>query len=419
MNSKHLKRDISENIFATLLFVAFLFLRPILTINLLPSMRIAGLNVLEIFSISVTYAFLIYTCLNIKRIKFDSICWLLIIFAGYSIFSLAWGSSVREIAKLLLPVCIFFMVRSINPGKNYLRLLYMIAILGLAIPTIGSGVLIGIGKGLGMTVYQTGLERYSGLYFGIHSLAHASYIVLPLSLLFLESSNDSLTKNKAILLLTMTLITFSFFCMYKSYVRTTWVGTFILTNFYLLKKRKYVLLTCMYIIILILAFSSENLEKAFHDFIKPISGQEDISLIGSSRFGIWKDIIDLIYENGIVRLILGLGFTEYGQITSYGKSGSLIAIAHNDFLGLLLSLGLVGLIIYTASLFNIYIDIYKSKIKGELKSIFLGFLIAVVAMNILSNSYLSRIEMSQYFYFIIGSFYAYRDKVPSESISEI
>ena len=134
MNSKHLKRDISENIFATLLFVAFLFLRPILTINLLPSMRIAGLNVLEIFSISVTYAFLIYTCLNIKRIKFDSICWLLIIFAGYSIFSLAWGSSVREIAKLLLPVCIFFMVRSINPGKNYLRLLYMIAILGLAIP---------------------------------------------------------------------------------------------------------------------------------------------------------------------------------------------------------------------------------------------------------------------------------------------
>ena len=260
-----------------------------------------------------------------------------------------------------------------------------------------------------MKVYWTGLERYSGLYSGIHSLAHSSFIVIPLCLLYIENIEMENARNTIIKVLIIFLIISALFCIFKSYTRTTWIGSFILINYYLYAKKKFYLIALILIVIIFFGVISNDVKKAFLDISEPLSGQDELRKIGSSRFGIWADIIDIIKANGFVRLILGLGLTEYSGITSYHKSGSLLAISHNDFLGLLLTLGLVGISIYIASLIQIIYDITKSPLHENKKSIFIGFIFSVLLMNFLSNSYISRIESAQYYYFIIGCFYIYKD----------
>ena len=198
--------------------------------------------------------------------------------------------------------------------------LLILAIFGLAIPIIGSALLIAVGKGLEMKVYWTGLERYSGLYVGIHTLAHSSFLVFPLFLLSIESDSIALSKNRKILVaLYLFLMFFGAYCMLKSYTRTTWIGTFILINFYLFKKRKFSLLSIFYIDIFVFALTSIDLKKAFFDILEPLSTEKDIRTIGSSRFGIWMDSLNIIKENGFTRFILVIEFAKHDNLTSYNK----------------------------------------------------------------------------------------------------
>ena len=73
------------------------------------------------------------------------------------------------------------------------------------------------------------------------------------------------------------------------------------------------------------------------------------------------------------------------------------------------TLGILGLLLYTFILGNIVYDISTSNLDRELKYSYLALIIAVIFMNFASNSYLSRFELNQFFFFIIGIFYALRD----------
>jgi hypothetical protein len=48
----------------------------------------------------------------------------------------------------------------------------------------------------------------------------------------------------------------------------------------------------------------------------------------------------------------------------------------------------------------------NSGITSKLKYYFISFLLAVVAMNFASNSYVNRFPLAQLFWFIVGVFYA-------------
>jgi O-antigen ligase len=169
----------------------------------------------------------------------------------------------------------------------------------------------------------------------------------------------------------------------------------------------------MYIGIIFIALTSSNIEKAFLDITKPLKGEQEIGRIGSSRIRIWDETLDKIKNEDFSRLILGNGFKINRE------KNSMVASTHNDFLGLFLTLGIAGLFLYISILIQIFFDILRSDIKVGLKFNYFGFLIAVIAMNALSNSYISRVEASQYFYFIVGSFYVFNKNRPKNMIKAI
>jgi hypothetical protein len=56
-------------------------------------------------------------------------------------------------------------------------------------------------------------------------------------------------------------------------------------------------------------------------------------------------------------------------------------------------------------------DIFYSPIDIKLKIIFIGILFSVIAMNFVSNSYIVRVELAQYFWLFMGIFYALNDNI--------
>jgi hypothetical protein len=56
-------------------------------------------------------------------------------------------------------------------------------------------------------------------------------------------------------------------------------------------------------------------------------------------------------------------------------------------------------------------DIFLSAIDIKLRIIFIGVLFSVIVMNLVSNSYIVRVELAQYFWLFMGIFYALNDNL--------
>ena len=192
--------------------------------------------------------------------------------------------------------------------------------------------------------------------------------------------------------------------LYKTYVRTTWIGLIVFMASYLVGRKNYKLFAAIPFILLCAAFISPNFETIFFDFIEPITEEKDLSMVGSSRLGLWISVLSEFTHLPVEKQLLGLGLRHGGQL------GYSLAASHNDFLGLMMSLGILGLVIYLLLLSKIFFDICKSCLNRLMRFTYFGFLAAVFFMNLASNSYLSRIELAQYFYLIIGTFYVLRDE---------
>ena len=105
---------------------------------------------------------------------------------------------------------------------------------------------------------------------------------------------------------------------------------------------------------------------------------------------------------------IGLGYEKF--YTRFKKERYFIARSHNDFLGLLMTLGIIGFLLYIAILASCLRDVINSSLETRGKFFFFGFLISIIFMNFVSNSYLSRVQLSQVFWMFIGLFYI-RDRI--------
>jgi O-antigen ligase len=260
-----------------------------------------------------------------------------------------------------------------------------------------------IGESIGKTIYQTGLDRYEGMYLKIHAFAHSMLIFIFMFLLFLTLKKNEKLSNKFYFYFLIFLCFFAIFNLFKSYTRNVWIGLFIIWIFYLWGQKKRLILALSISAVAVVAIVSLDFKIIFFDFIEPLSGKEHISRLGAGRLGLWTFVLNKFNSLPWEVKFMGVGIGEE-------KIGFGIARGHNDFLSLLYSTGLIGLFFYVTFLFRVGYDILKSRIERKLKYLYLGFLFAVIFMNFASNSYLSRIELSQYFYFVLGSFYFLSDK---------
>ena len=375
----------------------FAVIRTAITLSFFSTHGMFGYKFLELFGLLSSYGLIILFLICLSSFKFDKLFILISFFCIYTLLSLSWGSNLQETIRFLLPFVIFFAVRSALTSKDQVKLLAFLIILSFIIPIIGSSLLILMKKSLYLTVYQTGIDRYSGMYLKIHTLAHCMLIFFFIAAIYQRLGFRLPIKEKYINILFFFLSILALFNLYKSVTRTVWIGLIVFSSFYLIGKRKYlILLLCGSGLFFIVLLSSQ-LQSMLFDIIQPLQGQGQISNIGSGRLGGWTGMVMSFLNEPLEMQFLGLGIGS--EVKSF-FGGS-----HNDLMSLLISLGYLGLSMYLLIYVFVVFDIIKSKIDRVMKFIFLGIVFSVITMNFGSNSYLSRFELGQYFYLIIALFY--------------
>ncbi len=125
--------------------------------------------------------------------------------------------------------------------------------------------------------------------------------------------------------------------------------------------------------------------------------------ISSGRIGIWKKVVNEWVDNG--NLVTGLGVSNLRLIYyNGGGAAAMVSSAHNVFLEILATRGIVGIITYLALMLYVYIfamkKIFKNGISNS-KELF-GLLIAFVAFMASEFFGWRIIYLTPYFYVCVG-----------------
>ena len=306
------------------------------------------------------------------------------------------NTSVKTYIKWILPLVTYMVLkRTINSHEQYIKLIYVL-IIGYLIPIIWNFIVIVQGKGLGLVIYWTGLERYEGIYHGVHTMAHnMGFFIMLIALYYVltkESTTIKISAFKYIILFILVLL--ALYCIYKSGTRTVYVGLLVFFIAWLFKynKKLLVLFSIMSVVTILLA--APILKTLFFDVVEAVEGERNIEKAGSGRPYIWKHNLTIYSELGIDRKIAGIGI---GTATTMLKDS--VWNSHNDYLEALMQTGAIGFLLQLAMYFLIYKKIKKIKTKeaGVYEAIF----IAVVVMNMLSNSYISRFGLAQLLFMVL------------------
>lgn len=388
--------------FLTAFFLySFSFLRPLATTKFFVGTSLGGMKLVELFGIGSSYLALLLIILNLRKQRLDLLMFIILYLCTYVVLSIAWGSSAREIGRLILPFCFFFLARSFVDNDQKLRNIAIFSVLGFLVPAIASSTLIGLGESLWKVNYWTGLPRYEGVYSGPHSLGHN----MALCIVFLSIWNYfQVQQPERLLRSNLLFFCLGFVCLFaifKSYTRTVYVAFACFTGVYLLGRKMYWALAICMLVAVVIVVSSTTFQTIFWDVIQPLTGEtEAIGKMGSGRIGGWSFILNQFWAHPLVLQIRGIGITSKATITAGAQFGG----SHNDMLAMLVCFGYLGISLYFCIFFVLFARAIRYRKCLWLKGIIIGFFVMVVIANLLSNSYLTRFELGQSFFLLTGSF---------------
>ena len=388
-----------------LIFITFIFFRP-LTLAV-PYDIVKNYNILELFSIIFSYLFIFLLLFNLRRIKIDKISFLIFLYCAYVGFSFLWGSSAREVGRMTLPFVVFFYARMKLDDDNKIKILLAACVIGYIYPLFGSAISILAGYAGVKLVWHSGLMKSSGILTEVHSYGHAMLFFSFLYALFIQTVEEDSHRIRIFL---FCLVVLSTFCLYKSAVRTVFLGYVVFWGLYLLAiNRKYFVVFGFALLCFIVA-NQLQLEKVFWQTTDRRA--RTIDSASSGRVSIWKHNLS-VYNNdySIDQKIFGIGLGKEGQPWYLGKKGPYVKSSHGDYLSLFMGLGPIGLMLYLFLYLILMYDIFLSAIDIKLRIIFIGILFSVIVMNLVSNSYIVRVELAQYFWLFMGIFYALNDNI--------
>jgi O-antigen ligase len=209
-------------------------------------------------------------------------------------------------------------------------------------------------------------------------------------------------NNKQIKWGLIILLIISIFCLFKTYSRTTYIGLVIFWAISLwgYNKKYFSVALILSLIIGVLFFA--NLEQIF--FKTP---EFDFNTATSGRLSLWEHNIKLFLESDFDRKLMGHGL---GVVSSsvYGTRHEIWA-SHNDYLQVLMALGIIGFVLYILIYLVLLKDVYLSNINKSKKFFYYGAIISIIAMNFASGVTLLQVGISQQFWMVMGFFYIFRD----------
>jgi len=375
--------------------------------SFLVTLKIGGVTLSELISLGSSYVFLVLALINWNKIKLDVISILIAFFCFYLLSSGMWGGGFREIAKLLLPFTVFFAVRSTVDTEKRAKVIFLCLVVGFIVPVIASAVRTLRGQGVEMVVFETGLARYMGVFTGPHAFAHSMFICLMALVLYDHFRSQEGNRSLWITIGMSGLGLIALFNIYKSYTRNVYIGLAAFMVIFLWGRRSYKLLGVSMSAIAGFVLFSSSFHDIFFDVVDPLAGKsKNFGEMGSGRVGGWSNMLSRFFNASLVDQIRGLGISAQTTITSGAHFGG----AHNDFLSVLLCFGYIGIAIYFALFMSLVLIVVIADADRNYKIIMIGFIVAVACMNMLSNSYLTRFELAQYFNMSLGVFFGLSDR---------
>ena len=403
MNVKNTKTDPADSklvSFPFLLFCIFALTRPIFTMAYFEDQGAFGLKYFEIYGIGSSILILAAPFFSFRRLHLNATFGLILFFCFYSALSLVWGGSTRDTLRFILPFTVFFASVYCFENVRQIRVILILLIISFIVPIAGSAAAIFLGHTFSKLVWHTGIMRYKGLFSGTHSLAHSMFIFIFISLLYLLITKElNINKSKIFNFMIYILIALACFNVYKSVTRTVFLGVMVLMGVYLFFRKKYIHLAVVGLAFAWFLITSETVHKMLFDIVDPIQGKEELGQVGSGRLGAWRLILIDFFKHPFEVQMAGLGV---GNITQ-GKGG--IGAPHNDLLSLLTSFGYVGFFLYLCFNLSYVLDLLKARVPYDIKYLYLAFMLAVMAMNLASNSYITRFELGQYLFMLLGFSY--------------
>lgn len=383
----------------------FSFLRPILFIDI--GAKVGGLSIFElaaIFLALMLFATLIYKMALKEKFYFSSIDMLILLFTLWCVaISVAYpgDAKVNDVAKLIIPLWTFTVAKNVIKSRSQFLNLILIILIGFSIPLMLSSALIITGNGLEEINYWTGIPRYKGVYENPHNMGHNMAFAIMLVVTYLSFRNtatDSKQQKLSIWIkLLFALLTLSaIFNLYNCSVRTVMLGLVIFFVVYLFFFNKKILLFGMVgILVLGILFSPLIVPRFFNDFVMVSEGKWEKDKLGSGRIGLWTNTLKGYGNLPIDKILAGNGIGNREE----GLSGRNLD-THSDILGILEEAGLVGFVLYMLLQIFIFKRIYA--MQDQVKYLYLAMFVAIFCMNFVSNSYISRFGMAQFFYLIMA-----------------
>ena len=367
-----------------LVLLAFAIIRPISLMG--HKVGIGGIGVLEFVGIGISYLLLIPFFMSLKLYRAHLIDFFIFLFCLYAVASLSWGSDIRKVTQTILPFLLYFSVRMFVRRTAHLNALFVALVIGFLIPIAVSTFNVVLGRSIELVEYWNKLPRHSGAFAGSHILA---YTMLFFSYIYCLALRTPQLKKPYIFGGISVFLLLSIYCLYESHTRTALFGFVIFWTLYLWGNSKRL----FFIAVLLAFFASFTYIDQINSLIWKKGQERDLNRATSGRVEFWQDNIRLFLDSSLPQQSIGRGL-GHDQVFLF----------HNDYIALLMNLGVVGLFLYLFMLIILLYDIYLFK-DNKLKFLFGAILISSAIMSFGSNAVISRLELSQYFWLFMGLFY--------------
>lgn len=308
----------------------------------------------------------------------------------------------REVIKLIFPLLVYVVTKNVLRNAEQYRKMLFLMVAAFTIPVVASVVLILLGKGVDYVNYWTHNPRYQGAYHGAHNFGHNMVLLLMLITVYVTvcryaGGNQASVVARWRKLYLAVMAVSAFFCLALSQTRTQLLGFVVFISYYLFvfHRRAFYIASAM-ATVLAIAFAPVLMKTLFQDFDKVATGVWREEEMASGRPRIWNQNLTILESMPIDRQLAGVGI---GNKVSFGSTEGVVD-SHNDYLEVLMHTGVVGLLLYL--LMQLLMIRKILRLPGRDKHVFLGVFMAVVVMNLASNSYITRSAIAQVLFLILA-----------------
>lgn len=245
--------------------------------------------------------------------------------------------------------------------------------------------------------------------------------------IFLLSTTDTLNKSRRIIGITVFLLGSG--VTFFSYTRSIMIFLFIAVFLYAAYRKKYVTNLLM-IFLLIIPLGMPQVRDKIVDHMRRGASDEAISSM-SGRTEMWA----AVFDRRIIKVIIGSGYATGSKFMNFEKTGTMLrqANVHNGFLEVVMSVGVIGGVVWLGLLTRICFQFYSfykhTKFKLSLQERnFHVFMMALLFLSLTRSIMNSTFVYLDYFYPILMGFAIYGDslrgrleelRTPNENIRKV